>query len=230
MTTQNRIAVVDDDPEWGDFVVFLLGKRGYEVTHFSSAGKFFDALVKNRFILVVLDMRLPGMHGREVIRVLRANPETRDLVIVGVSAEDVRSAEAVAALNVGADEYLNKPVDAEFLAARVEALLRRASDRSVREPERLCVGDLVVFSERQEVTIKGQSASLTNLEFKLLDYFLRNANRVLTRQLMLEQVWGVKTPMDTRTVDKHVEALRRKLGDFGKRFETVIKVGYVLKV
>jgi len=229
MTAKIRIAVVDDDPEWGDFAVFLLKGQGYDVTHFPSAGKFFDGLIKNRYALVVLDMRMPGMHGREVIRVLRANPETRDMLIVGVSGQDVRSADAVAALNVGADEYLAKPVEAEFLSARITALLRRSTERKASETERICVGPLVVVPERQEVRIDGKSVDLTHLEFQLLVYFLRNANRVLTRQLMLEQVWGVKTPMDTRTVDKHVEALRRKLGDFGKRFETVIKVGYSIK-
>ncbi|HAM36332.1 MAG TPA: DNA-binding response regulator [Elusimicrobia bacterium] len=230
MAAKNRVAVVDGDPEWGEFLVTLLGKEGYEVTHFPSAGKFFDAIIKARFALAVLDMRLPGMHGREVIRVLRANAETRHMLLVGVSAQDVSSADTVAALEAGADEYLCKPVDAEFFVVRIASLLRRAAVRASPEPERLCAGGLVIFPELQEVHLDGLSPSLTNLEFRLLEYFLRNANRVLTRQLMLEQVWGVKTPLDTRTVDKHVEALRRKLGKFGERFETVVKVGYVFKV
>ncbi|MFA6003974.1 MAG: response regulator transcription factor [Elusimicrobiota bacterium] len=230
MSAKVKIAVVDDDPEWGDFVVFLLKGQGYDVSQFPSAGRFFDSLIKNRYVLVVLDMRLPGMHGREVIRVLRSNPETRNLLIVGVSGEDIQSTHAVEALNVGADEYLSKPVDAEFMVARVGALLRRTAERVAPEAERICVGPLTVAPDQQSAQMEGKSVTLTNLEFQLLVYFLRNMNRVLTRQLILEQVWGVKTPMDTRTVDKHVESLRRKLGDFGKRIETVIRVGYSLKV
>jgi len=230
MTGNHSIAVVDDDADWCEFVGLLLKRQGYEASLFASAGKFFDALIKNRYVLVILDMRLPGMHGREVIRVLRANPETRDMLIVGVSGSDVRSPDAVAALNAGADEYLAKPVDVDFLTARITALLRRSADRVTTEAERICVGPLVVVPDQQQVSLNGKDVVLTNLEFQLLVYFLRNANRVLTRQLMLEQVWGVKVPMETRTVDKHVESLRRKLGDFGKKFETVVKVGYSLKV
>ena len=230
MTAKIKIAVVDDDAAWGAFARTLLKVNNYDVSHFSSAGKFFDALIRGKFFLTVLDMNLPGMHGREVIRVLRANPETRTMLVVGVSSDEVRSADAVAALNAGADEYLTKPVDPEFLSARIAALLRRSREKAESEPERLCVGPLVVIPDRQEATVQGQPVALTNLEFQLLVYFLRNANRVLTRQLILEQVWGIKTPMDTRTVDKHVESLRRKLGDFSKKLETVIKVGYSLKI
>ena len=225
----DRIAVVDDDPEFCDLVRLLLKEQGYEVSCFPTAGKFFDALIRSRYALTVLDMHLPGMDGREIIRVLRANPETRRMLILGISGSDIRSADAVAALNLGADEYLTKPVDADFLVARIAALLRRRGE-STPGPERICVGPLAVVLERREVTVDGKAATLTDLEFRLLVYFLRNSNRVLTRQLMLDQVWGVKERIDTRTVDKHVESLRRKLGRFGARFETVIKVGYVLKV
>ena len=205
-------------------------EQGHEVSGFSTAGKFFDALIKSRFVLAMLDMRLPGMDGREIIRVLRANPETRNMLILGMSASDVRSSDAVAALNLGADEYLTKPLDADFLVARIAALLRRRRDPTAMGPERICVDSLTVVPDRHEVRVDGKEAVLTDLEFRLLIYFIRNANRVLTRQLMLEQVWSVKAPIDTRTVDKHVESLRRKLGRFGARFETVVKVGYCLKV
>jgi len=230
MAAANKIAVIDDDPESCELVRFLLKAQGHEVSSFGTAGKFFDALIKMRYALVVLDMRLPGMDGREIIRVLRANPETRGMLIVGMSAADIRSEDAVAALNLGADEYLTKPVDADFLVARVASLLRRSSDGASTEPERISVGQLLVIPDRHEASVSGKKVPLSSLEFQLLTYFLRNPNRVLTRQLILDQVWGVKTPLETRTVDKHVESLRRKLGKFGERIETVIKVGYSLKV
>ncbi len=229
-TASDRIAVVDDDSECCDRICLLLKEQGHEVSCFSTAGKFFDALANIRYVLTVLDMNLPGMDGKEIIRVLRANPEARRMLILAMSGSEKRSADAVAALNLGADEYLTKPVDADFLVARVAALLRRRGDHSSVGPESIRIDILTVVPERREVAVDGKVAILTDLEFRLLDYFLHNVNRVLTRQLLLDQVWGMKERIDTRTVDKHVESLRRKLGRFGVRFETVIKVGYVLKV
>ena len=228
MSEKNALAVLDDDPDWGKHTLTLLRAQGHNATLFLSAGKFFDALIKNRFALLILDMNLPGMPGSEIIRVLRVNPETRRMLIIGVSGEAVRRPEVIAAFEAGADEYLTKPVDADFLAARIAALLRRSA--APPEPESLKVGPLVVVPDSQEVKLNGRAVILTNMEFQLLLHFLRNANRVMTRPLLLDAVWGVKAPMETRTVDKHVESLRRKLGDFGRRFETVVKVGYLLNV
>jgi DNA-binding response OmpR family regulator len=224
----DKIAIVDDDPECCALVRLWLKDQDYEISCFATAGRFFDALLKNRYMLVLLDMHLPGMDGREIIRVLRANPQTKRMLILGIADGGTRSADAVAALNLGADEYLTKPMDADFLVARVAALLRRRGDPTA-ETERICVDSLVVVPDRREVTVDGKAVALTDLEFRLLVYFLRNANRVLTRHLVLDQVWGIKTPIDTRTVDKHVESLRRKLGRFSVRFETVVKTGYCFK-
>jgi len=228
MSEKSAIAVVDDDPDWGKYALTLLQAQGHNATLFPSAGKFFDALMKHRFALSILDMNLPGMPGSEIIRVLRVNPETRRMLIIGVSGEAVRRPEVIAAFEAGADEYLTKPVDADFLAARIAALLRRSA--APPTPESLKVGPLVVVPDSQEVKLNGRAVDLTNMEFQLLLHFLRNANRVMTRPLLLDAVWGVKAPMETRTVDKHVESLRRKLGDFGRHFETVVKVGYLLSV
>ncbi|MBI4677634.1 MAG: response regulator transcription factor [Elusimicrobia bacterium] len=183
-------------------------------------------VLDDRYAMVMLDMRLPGMHGLDVIRVLRGNPETRDMLVFAVSGGE----DADAALGAGADDYLAKPADAEVLAARIAALLRRSDDGAARQPERFRVGPLLVVPDQREATLGGKGVDLTALEFRLLVYFLRNANRVLTRQIVLEQAWGAQAPMDGRAVDEHVESLRRKLGDFGGRFETVIQTGYTLNL
>lgn len=229
MSASAKIAVVDDDPEWGDLLLRILKSGGYDCIHFPTAGRFFDWMIRSKPVMVLLDMQLPGMHGREVIRVLRSNSETRDLLIVAVSAHEVMSAEAVKAFEAGADEYLTKGVDHDLILARIGALMRRGPAAAARTEERLTSGDLVILPEQRVVRMGGKEIALTHLEFDLLVYFVRQTGRVLTRSLILESVWGGSPNMDTRTVDKHVESLRRKLGAFGRSLETVIRVGYVLK-
>lgn len=225
-----KIYVIDDDPEWGALLLKLLKSNGYEAVHFPTAGRFFDALIKAKPDLVIVDMQLAGMHGREVIRVLRQNPDFHRMLVVAVSAHDVKSEHAIKALEGGADEYLAKPVHEDLLIARISALLRRASSNGASpSADTLCVGPLVVIPDQRTVLLKDEVIELTRLEFELLVAFMRQPNRVLTRSLILESVWGGAPNMVTRTVDKHVESLRRKLGPFGKNFETVIRVGYMFK-
>lgn len=224
-----RIAVVDDDADWAQLLLRILKTGGYDVVHFGTPGRFFDSLLKNKPDLILLDMQLPGMHGREVIRVLRANDATKGLLVVALSAHDRESADAVKAFECGADEYLPKPVDQDLLLARLAALLRRGVGRPLAD-DRLVVGALVIIPERREVRLQERPIELTNMEFELLCYFVKNPNRVLTRSLILESVWGGSPDMNTRTVDKHVETLRRKLGPFGSQIETVVRVGYILKI
>lgn len=221
--------MLEDDEEWSLLFQKLLKHNGYETTCFPTAGRFFDALIKVKPEVAIIDMQLPGMHGREVIRVLRQNPESRGLLIIAVSAHDISSGDAVKALDVGADEYLAKPVNQDLLLARISALLRRSGGAGPLR-ETLSIGPLVVVPEERTVHLGSKEIQLTNLEFNLLVAFLRQPNRVLTRGLILQTVWGTIPDMATRTVDKHVESLRRKLGVFGKNLETVVRVGYVLKI
>ncbi len=224
-----RIAVVEDDDEYGELMVKMLKHSGYQVVLHPTPGRLFDSLLKGLPDVLILDMQLPGMHGREVLRVLRANEQTKHLVVVAVSAHDRTSADAVHAFESGADEYLAKPVDFELLTVRLEALLRRRAQPPQAAGETLRLGPLTVRMEERSVTLDGAPVDLTNLEFKLLVYFLRQPNRVLTRSLILEMVWNTPGELNTRTVDKHVESLRRKLGAIGARLETVIRIGYMLR-
>lgn len=224
-----RVAVVDDDPEMLQLLSLVLGKSGFEVKTFATPGRFFDSLVKARPDVTVLDMHLPGMDGRDVIRVLRANPETKVMPIVAISAVARSTADVVQGLELGADEYLAKPVDLDLLVARIAVLLRRAPNGAAPAVETVRYGEVVIYPEEHRVEQAGKDVALTHLEFKLLLYFLNNPNRVLTRGLMLEKVWGTGPDLSTRTVDKHVETLRKKLPGFGARVETVIRVGYLFR-
>lgn len=223
-----RVAVVEDDPEFGDYLLELLRLAGYDVSVFATPGRFFDYLLKGRPDVVLMDMHLPGMDGKEIIRVLRANPETRGLFLIAMSGEQRKTADIISGLHSGADEYLVKPFDADLLLVRLQALLRRGRDASPPE-EVVRVGEIALWPDRRMCRLDDADVPLTRLEFDLLAYFVRQANRVLTRSVLLESVWRGDPSMTTRTVDKHVESLRRKLGAFGRRIETVVRVGYVLK-
>lgn len=229
MSPKVAVAVVDDDHEMLDLLALVLGKSGYEVRTYPTPGRFFDGLAKAKPDVTVLDMHLPGMDGRDVIRVLRANGETRNMPIVAISAVARSTADVVQGLELGADEYLAKPVDLDLLVARIAVLMRRAPNGAAPSVETLRYGDILVYPEEHRVQAGGKDVTLTHLEFKLLLYFLKNPNRVLTRGLMLEKVWGTGPDLSTRTVDKHVETLRKKLPAFGGRVETVIRVGYLFR-
>ncbi len=225
-----KVAVVDDDPEMLSLLALVLTKSGFDVKTYPTPGRFFDALAKGRPDVTILDMHLPGMDGRDVIRVLRANADTKAMPIVAMSAVARSTADVVLGLELGADEYLAKPVDLDLLVARIAVLLRRAPNGAASAAvDTVRYADVVIYPDEHRVDVGGRDVPLTHLEFKLLLYFLNNPNRVLTRGLMLEKVWGTGPDLSTRTVDKHVESLRRKLPSFGARVETVIRVGYLFR-
>jgi len=226
-----QIAVVDDDLGVGELLKTLLEVNGYDVEVYLTPGRFFDSLLTSKPDLAFVDMRLPGMDGREIIRVLRKNPESKSILLIGMSGEERTPKDVVSGFNAGADEYLVKPIDGDMLLVRVGALLRRSRNGSSADPEveTIIVEELTIHPEQRVVQCEEQQVKLTRLEYDLLLYFIHQRNRVLTRSSLLETVWEGDPTMSTRTVDKHVETLRRKLGAFGKRIETVIRVGYILR-
>jgi DNA-binding response OmpR family regulator len=222
------IAVVDDDDEIRKFLDFILTKAGYAVNAYATPGRFFDGVLKASPALCLIDVQLPGMDGREVIRVLRAAPETRGLPLIAMSAVALSPRDAVRGLNDGADEYLPKPLDLDLLLIRIANLLARG--RGVDAPRREVVawGPIEVVLDEHRATLSGKPVALTNLEMKLLLAFLRQPDRVLPRSLLLQTVWDSPSA-STRTVDKHVESLRRKFPPLGKKLETVVGVGYLFR-
>ncbi|MBI5242399.1 MAG: response regulator transcription factor [Elusimicrobia bacterium] len=242
------IAVAEDDPAAGTRLGSLLKRAGYRVVLYSKPSDFLSALVRSRFSAAFIELRLPGMDGKDVIRVLRANEESRRMILIAVSLKAGCHPAPVDAFNAGADEYFPAPADPELVLVRLKSLLRRRL-ASPRREEPLTLGELTVLPDERECRLsgradkehgstarspasssaRGRSLRLTRLEFDLLVYFLRQRNRILTRGNMLKALWRADPPTGTGIVDKHVENLRRKLGAFGGRIETVIKLGYVLK-
>ena len=223
------IAVVDDDDEMRALLNMVLGKAGFKVQGYATPGRFFDGIVKSKPELCILDVQLPGMDGREVVRVLRSNPETRGLPVIMITAVATSSGDVVKGVENGADEYFPKPLDLELLVARIENLLSRANRLTPPPEDSVTWGELEVTPDEHRVTVKGKAVPLTHLEFKLLLAFLRQPNRVLPRSWLLQHVWDSSTSVSTRTVDKHVETLRRKVKPLSGNLETVVGVGYLFR-
>lgn len=230
MPTPPRITVVDDDNEMADYLTTLLHEEGgYKTESFPTPGRFFDALIKRKPDLLVLDMGLPGMDGREIIRVIRSNPETKNLLIVAVSGKQIQTADITSGIDTGADEYFLKPVDSQEFLVRIRNLLERRLAPQKDAEEIIELGPLKLSLSRRVCSLGGKDVTLTHMEFDLLLYLLRQSNRALTRSVLLESVWGGTPNMNTRTVDKHMETLRKKLGPFGKKIETVVGIGYIFR-
>lgn len=224
------IAVVDDDLEMLALLDQVLTRAGYKVRTYGTPGKFFDGLLKAKPDLCLVDVQLPGMDGREVVRVMRSNPETRDVAVIAISATAIASPDIVRGMDSGADEYLTKPLDLDLLLARIANLIARGRGGApARAPEVVRWESLEVYPEEHRALLAGKEVPLTHLEFKLLSAFLGQPQRVLARSWLLQTVWESAPDVATRTVDKHVEALRRKIPVLAGRLETVVGVGYMFR-
>ena len=175
--------------------------------------------------LMILDLNLPGLDGAEVCRLVRARPATASLPIIMLTARTSED-DRVAGLDLGADDYVTKPFSLRELAARVRAVLRRKHGTNA-SPVAIYRGvHLVADFDAVSVAVDGHSVRLTRREFELLRYLVENRNRVLSRDRLLERVWGYDQSIETRSVDVHVGRLRSKLGAAGAQIETVVGLGY----
>jgi two-component system phosphate regulon response regulator PhoB len=177
--------------------------------------------------LVILDLMLPGMDGKDVCRALKSNPLTQSIPILMLTAK-AEEVDRVIGLELGADDYVTKPFSPRELVLRVKAILRRKD--VAREVEKVIqIGDLLIDIDRHHVSVKKSSVPLTSTEFKLLVELASNKGRVQTRERLLDKVWGYTYEGYARTVDTHIRRLREKLGSLGDSIETIRGVGYRLK-
>lgn len=223
----SRIFVVEDDPDIAELVCRYLDKAGYLTTHVVSGREAIDAVRAKPPDLMVLDLMLPEVDGLEVCRVLRANERTAAVPIIMLTARADES-ERIVGLEVGADDYLAKPFSPNELVARVRALLRRVQRTGSMSSGPIAYGPIAVDLERHVVSSDGQEVVLTAKEFLLLEYLLQHRGRVLSRDVLLEQVWGYRYTGGTRTVDVHVRRLREKLPLLVDALVTVKQFGYKL--
>ena len=212
------IYAVEDDKNILEIEMFALKNSGYQVDGFECARDFYKKLDERLPDLVLLDIMLPDEDGLEIVGKLRRRPETKKLPVIMVTAKTTEI-DKVKGLDVGADDYLTKPFGVMELIARVKAVLRR----TMEEEKFLSLGDVFLDDEKHMVYVKDQPCSLT---FKLL---LHNAGIVVTREIILERVWGIDFEGESRTLDMHIRTLRQKLGDAGTMIRTVRNVGYMIE-
>jgi len=221
-----RILVVEDDRDIGDLVSRYLEKAGFAVELLSSGRDALRAIAERPPDLLILDLMLPHVDGLEICRAARASEQTTATPIIMLTARAEES-ERIIGLDLGADDYIAKPFSPSELVARVRALLRRAHRQPVAAST-LKYGPIVMDAERHTVSSNGTDVTLTAKEFLLLEYLLRHKGRVLSRDLLLTDVWGYKYTGGTRTVDVHVRRLREKLSSLGEAIVTVKQFGYKL--
>ena len=216
------VLVVEDESSIASFVALYLKNAGYAVRTAATGGEALSQVAASQPTLIVLDLMLPDIDGIEVCRRIRKGS---DIPILMLTARD-EDVDKIIGLEVGADDYLTKPFNPRELVARVKSILRRAGpERREMESKQLTHGDLVVDAGRREVRVGDEEIQLAPKEFDLLWELLDHRGLVLTRDQLLERVWGYTFAGDTRTVDVHVRQLRRKLGD-ASPIVTVWGVGY----
>ncbi|WP_124068286.1 response regulator transcription factor [Clostridium sp. E02] len=220
-----RIYVIEDDDNIRDLIKIALEGFGYEVSAFEMAEESLKHMEADKPSLAVFDLMLPGMDGMAAIRKIRKNESLKDTPILVLTAKD-REFDKVAGLDGGADDYMTKPFGVMELAARIRSLLRRSTrgQASEEELERYCLN---LNKKTREVYCEAKKVELTLKEFDLLQYLMENHNKVVTRDELLNHIWGYDYDGETRTLDMHIRTLRQKLGENGGScIKTIRGVGY----
>ena len=224
---KTRVLIVEDEQDIAGLIKHTLERGGDTRADVVSSGDAaLKAVLDQPPDLIILDLNLPVIGGLEVCRILRARPGTSRMPIIMLTAKTSES-DRVNGLDVGADDYVTKPFSLRELAARVRAVLRRGKPEAGTPDAAVYRGKFLVADfEAVAVSVQGQSVRLTRREFELLKYLVENRNRVLSRDRLLERVWGYDRLIETRSVDVHVGRLRAKLGIAGPQIETVVGLGY----
>ena len=217
------IYLLEDDTNIRNFVVYALNSSGLETEGVELPSQFWTAVEKKKPSMAILDIMLPEEDGLSVLRKLRGNSETKDLPIIMLTAKSTEY-DKVIGLDGGADDYVTKPFGTMELVARVKALLRRAEP--VSDGKEYSIGPLLLNPDKHIIRVDGQDVALTLKEFQLLCYLIRNKGNVMTRDRILQEIWGYEFDGENRTVDVHIRTLRSKLGKAGDLIETVRGIGY----
>jgi two-component system, OmpR family, alkaline phosphatase synthesis response regulator PhoP len=222
-----QIFVVEDEKDLVELLTYNLEKEGYRVLSEMDGEAALKKIPEKLPDLVLLDLMLPKVDGLTVCKTLKADPKTAHIPVVMLTAKGSES-DKVVGLELGADDYVTKPFSVKELLARIRAVLRRFQKAEEGEPLQK-FRDLILDRKKHEVTVKKKTVVMTAKEFELLDYFLTHPDRVLSRDVLLNNVWGYDYFGTTRTVDVHVRRLREKLGVYGKNVQTVKGYGYLFK-
>lgn len=217
------IYFVEDDSNIRELVVYTLNSTGYEATGFSRPSEFWKAVKDETPTLILLDIMLPEEDGLSILKKLRNEPETASVPVIILTAK-ADEFDKVKGFDLGADDYVPKPFSMMELVARVKAVLRRVERETA--PSEYTIGPLYVCPKKHKVKVNGETVVLTLKEFDMLCYLLENRGIVLSRDQILNKVWGYSFDGESRTVDVHIRTLRQKLGEGGDVISTIRGIGY----
>jgi len=224
----SRIFVVEDDENIREIVIYALQSAGFEALGFETGEELLTALDSGLPSLVLLDIMLPEVDGLTILKRLRSMTNAKKVPVIMLTAKNSEY-DKVKGLDMGADDYISKPFGVMELIARVNAVLRRGTvEESSRD--RLDISGLSLDHARREVRVDGEPVKLTYKEYELLYFLMLNVGLVLSRDKIVETVWGYDFEGESRTVDMHIKTLRQKLGSSGKLIKTVRNVGYKLEI
>ena len=226
--SKDHILLVEDEPDLLQTLSFNFESEGYKVSKALNGEEAMKLLDKNDSIaMVILDLMLPDTSGLDICRHIRKTDDLKDILVIMVTAKG-EEVDRVVGFEVGADDYVVKPYSVRELLLRVGGMLKRSSKEKDESNEELLVfEDLKIDTNKHKVYISDKKLSLTSKEFKLLKHLLSKADKVQTRDNLLNKVWGYDQDVTTRTVDTHVKRLRSKLGKYGDKIETVRGEGYI---
>ncbi len=228
--THYTILIIEDEKDLAQLVAYNLEQAAFKVKIEGNGSDGFDRALREIPDLILLDLMIPKMSGLEVCRMLRSNAKTKSIPIIMLTAKG-EEIDRVVGFEMGADDYIVKPFSPRELVLRVKAILKRSKpelEDTQKEPVIQFEG-IKLDPTQHRVWVKQNEIILTATEFKLLEYILRSNGRILTRDILLDKVWGYDVAVTTRTIDTHVKRLREKLGKAGDTIETVRGVGYRLK-
>jgi len=224
-----KIFVIEDDENISNLIKMVLEGYGYEVFLFEEAESALDMIEIIIPDLAIFDLMLPGIDGLTAIEKIRQMDRVKDIPMLILTAKD-KEYDKVLGLDKGADDYMIKPFGVMELAARVRSLLRRSARHEENhrvENEKIQIQELVIDTATREVTVNGEPVELTYKEFELLLYLIENNKRVVSREELLNHLWGYECDVETRTVDIHIGTLRKKLKEIGTKYiKTLRNVGY----
>ena len=219
-----KVFCVEDDEGIRELLEYTLKASSFEPKGFEDASHFFEALASDIPDIVLLDIMLPDMDGMQILSELKKKPETSGIPVIMLTAKGGRL-DKIKGLDGGADDYITKPFDVLELVSRINAVLRRAKPAlTVANPVKY--KDVTVDAESRTVSVSGENVVLTYKEFELLHHLIANKGVVLTRERLMNEIWGTDFEGETRTVDVHIRTLRQKLGEAGDYIVTVRNVGY----
>ena len=226
--SKDKILLVEDEPDLLQTLAFNFESEGYKVKKATSGKEAMKFLEDDDSIsLVILDLMLPDMSGLDICRHIRAKNNLKDILVIMVTAKG-EEVDRVVGFEVGADDYVVKPYSVRELLLRVSGMLKRSlKEDQLNDKDLVEYENLKIDNNKHKVYLSDKKISLTSKEFKLLRHLVRKADRVQTRDNLLEKVWGYNSDVTTRTVDTHIKRLRSKIGKYGDKIETIRGEGYL---